>query len=94
MVAGSPSHHGGLDVNRNRVSYRFSLPAKARPTKTAHKTAPRRGIFPVAELQVGLLVDQPLTPPAVRPLTIRRWARSTTMINGTVMTAPAAMICV
>jgi len=31
MAAGSPSHHRGLDVNRNRVLYRFSLPAGGRP---------------------------------------------------------------
>jgi hypothetical protein len=46
-------------VNRNRVSYCFSLPAEAILTKTEHKTAPRRGIFPVADLQVGPLWISP-----------------------------------
>src|SRR4051794_35220802 len=40
------------------------------------------------------VVDQPFTPPAVRPDTIRRWKISTRMISGTVTTAPAAMVAV
>ena len=42
----------------------------------------------------GRWIDQPLTPPAVRPLTMRRWKSNTMMISGTVTMAPAAIVCV